>query len=76
MEPDRVDRDEVCLVAAAPSVTPWSVRRERAALREGGVDAVFATVSEAAMGVATRHRMARQVPWHIAGPAGEGFLHR
>ena len=24
-----------CLVAAAPSVTPWSLRRERAALRGG-----------------------------------------
>ncbi len=44
-EPDRVSRDEVCLVAAAPSVTPWSVRRERPALREGAVDAVFATVA-------------------------------
>jgi membrane dipeptidase len=32
-------------VAAAPSVTPWSIRRERAALQEGGVDAVFATVA-------------------------------
>jgi membrane dipeptidase len=32
-------------VAAAPSVMPWSVRRERAALRKGGVDAVFATVA-------------------------------
>jgi membrane dipeptidase len=32
-------------VAAAPSVTPWSVRRERAALLAGGVDAVFATVA-------------------------------
>jgi membrane dipeptidase len=45
VELDRASRDEVCLVAAAPSVTPWSVRRERAALREGGVDAVFATVA-------------------------------
>ncbi|HEY6311941.1 MAG TPA: membrane dipeptidase [Streptosporangiaceae bacterium] len=35
----------LCVVAAAPSVTPWSVCRERAALREGGVDAVFATVA-------------------------------
>jgi len=35
----------LCVVAAAPSVTPWSVRRERAALRKGGVDAVFATVA-------------------------------
>ena len=34
-----------CLVAAAPSVTPWSLRHEHAALREGGVDAVFATVA-------------------------------
>jgi len=45
VEPDRVSRDEICLVAAAPSVTPWSLRRERAALRQGGVDAVFATVA-------------------------------
>ena len=45
MEPDRVSRDEICLVAAAPSVTPWPLRRERAALRQGGVDAVFATVA-------------------------------
>jgi membrane dipeptidase len=43
--PGDVGRDGVCLVAAAPSVTPWSVRRERAALRDGGVDAVFATVA-------------------------------
>jgi len=34
-----------CLVAAAPSVTPWSLRHEHAALREGRVDAVFATVA-------------------------------
>ena len=45
MEPDRVSRDEICVVAAAPSVTPWSLRRESAALRQGGVDAVFATVA-------------------------------
>ena len=45
VEPERVGSDEICLVAAAPSVTPWSVRRERAALREGGVDAVFATAA-------------------------------
>lgn len=32
-------------MAAAPSVTPWSVRRERVLLKEGGVDAVFATVA-------------------------------
>jgi membrane dipeptidase len=43
--PDRASRNDVCLVAAAPSITPWSVRRERAALREGAVDAVFATVA-------------------------------
>jgi membrane dipeptidase len=40
VEPDLVSRGEICLVAAAPSVTPWSLRRERAALAEGGVDAV------------------------------------
>ncbi len=45
MEPDRVSRGEICVVAAAPSVTPWSLRRESAALRQGGVDAVFATVA-------------------------------
>jgi membrane dipeptidase len=45
MEPDRDSADGICVVAAAPSVTPWSVRRERAALRDGGVDAVFATVA-------------------------------
>lgn len=45
MEPDRVSRDEICVVAAAPSVSPWSVRCERAALRQGGVDAVFTTVA-------------------------------
>jgi Membrane dipeptidase (Peptidase family M19) len=45
VDPERAGSDEICLVAAAPSVTPWSVRRERGALREGGVDAVFATVA-------------------------------
>jgi membrane dipeptidase len=45
VEPDLVSPEEMCVVAAAPSVTPWSVRRERAALEEGGVDAVFATVA-------------------------------
>ena len=45
VQPDRVSRDEICVVAAAPSVTPWSLRRESAALRQGGVDAVFATVA-------------------------------
>jgi microsomal dipeptidase-like Zn-dependent dipeptidase len=45
VEPDRVSRDEICVVAAAPSITPWSVRRERASLRQGAVDAVFATVA-------------------------------
>lgn len=45
MEPDRVSRDQMCVVAAAPSVTPWSLRRECAALRQGAVDAVFATVA-------------------------------
>jgi membrane dipeptidase len=40
-----VNFDDICIVAAAPSVTPWSVRRERAALTEGRVDAVFATVA-------------------------------
>jgi membrane dipeptidase len=33
------------VVAAAPSVTPWSLRRESVALRQGGVDAVFATAA-------------------------------
>jgi len=42
---DSVSPGEICVVAAAPSVTPWSVRRERAALQEGGVDVVFATVA-------------------------------
>ena len=45
MEPGDVIGDQICVVAAAPSVTPWSVRRELAALRQGGVDAVFATVA-------------------------------
>jgi membrane dipeptidase len=45
VEPDRLSLDKICVVAAAPSVTPWSVRREGAALRQGGVDAVFATVA-------------------------------
>jgi membrane dipeptidase len=45
VEPDLVNPGEMCVVAAAPSVTPWSVRRERAALEKGGVDAVFATVA-------------------------------
>jgi membrane dipeptidase len=45
VEPDGAGRDEVCVVAAAPSVTPWSLPRERVALRQGGVDAVFATVA-------------------------------
>jgi hypothetical protein len=45
VEPDRVSRDEIGMVAAAPSVTPWSLQRERAALRQGGVDSVFATVA-------------------------------
>jgi membrane dipeptidase len=45
VELDRVSRDEICVVAAAPSVTPWSLRREHVALRQGGVDAVFATVA-------------------------------
>jgi membrane dipeptidase len=43
--PDLASSDAVCLVAAAPSITPWSLRRERTALRGGGVDAVFATVA-------------------------------
>jgi membrane dipeptidase len=43
VEPDR--RDDICLVAAAPSVTPWSLPRESVGLRQGGVDAVFATVA-------------------------------
>ncbi len=32
-------------MAVAPSVTPWSVRRERAAPRAGGADAEFAAVA-------------------------------
>jgi membrane dipeptidase len=43
--PDLASSDAVCLVAAAPSITPWSLRGERSALRDGGVDAVFATVA-------------------------------
>jgi membrane dipeptidase len=39
------DSNGKCVVAAAPSITPWSVRRERDALLRGGVDAVFATVA-------------------------------
>lgn len=39
------DSDAVCLVAAAPSVTPISAARERKALRAGAVDAVLATVA-------------------------------
>ena len=31
MEPDRASRDGICVVAAAPSLTPWSVLRESAA---------------------------------------------
>jgi membrane dipeptidase len=45
VEPNDLSRDDICLVAAAPSVTPWSLRRERAALKQGAVDAVFATVA-------------------------------
>jgi len=45
VDPDLESPGKVCVVAAAPSVTPWSVCRERAALSEGGVDAVFATVA-------------------------------
>lgn len=37
--------EPICLVAAAPSITPWSLRRERVALRRGAVDAVFATAA-------------------------------
>lgn len=48
MEPDPDSSGEICLVAAAPSVTPWSVRRDRAARRDGRVDAVFATVASLA----------------------------
>jgi membrane dipeptidase len=45
VEPDHAGHDEICLVAAAPSVTPWSLRRESVALRQGAVDAVFATAA-------------------------------
>jgi membrane dipeptidase len=45
VEPDLAGLSEICVVAAAPSVTPWSVRGERDALQEGGVDVVFATVA-------------------------------
>jgi hypothetical protein len=31
VEPDRASRDGICVVAAAPSLTPWSVLRESAA---------------------------------------------
>jgi membrane dipeptidase len=45
VDPGRVSPDQVCVVAAAPSITPWSIRRERGGLQEGKVDAVFATVA-------------------------------
>jgi hypothetical protein len=41
----RPDSDSLCLVAAAPSVTPWSLRSDHEELVAGGVDAVFATVA-------------------------------
>jgi microsomal dipeptidase-like Zn-dependent dipeptidase len=40
-----VTHDSLCLVAAAPSVTPWSLRGDHEELVAGGVDAVFATVA-------------------------------
>jgi hypothetical protein len=45
VELDGVSRDGTCVVAAAPSVTPWTLRRENVALQQGGVDPVFATVA-------------------------------
>jgi membrane dipeptidase len=41
----RADSDSLCLVAAAPSVTPWSLRSDHEELVAGGVDAVFVTVA-------------------------------
>ena len=51
-------------MAAAPSVTPWSLRRERAALKQGAVNAVFATVASLED---TGQAVARIARWLRAG---------